>query len=116
MPIGHGADRSLITKDRRAEDIFMTAFEFKAHSRNTLVASLIGLVVLLMVRPALARPPAGSSAIKHVIILMKENHTYDNYFGKSGIGDGVTAGTTHDGQTVALVRPPDLITPDIALS
>lgn len=71
---------------------------------------------LSITTPALAQAPAGSSVIRHVGILMKENHTYDNYFGKSGIGDGVTEGLTHDGQTVPLTRPPDLIVPDIAHS
>jgi len=92
----------------------MTTFKSKAaRSRGALLASVIGLFVLLTIRPALAQAPAGARAIKHVIILMKENHTYDNYFGKSGIGDGVTEGKTHDGRTVPLARPPDLITPDI---
>jgi phospholipase C len=80
------------------------------------VFALISTCALAISAPALAQAPAGASAIKHVIILMKENHTYDNYFGKSGIGDGVTQGMTHDGRTVPLVRPPDLITPDIAHS
>jgi phospholipase C len=76
----------------------------------------IAACALAISAPAMAQAPAGASVIKHVIILMKENHTYDNYFGKSGIGDGVTAGLTHDGRTVPLTRPPDLIAPDIAHS
>src|SRR5215472_12997526 len=37
--------------------------------------------------------PAGTDclpAITHIVVLMKENHSYDNYFGMLGRGDGFT--------------------------
>jgi phospholipase C len=39
--------------------------------------------------------PAGSDClpgIDHIVVLMKENHSYDNYFGMLGRGDGFTLG------------------------
>ena len=39
--------------------------------------------------------PAGSDClpgIDNIVILMKENHSYDNYFGMLGRGDGFTLG------------------------
>ena len=39
--------------------------------------------------------PAGTDclpAITHIVVLMKENHSYDNYFGMLGRGDGFTLG------------------------
>jgi phospholipase C len=39
--------------------------------------------------------PAGTDSlpgIDHIVILMKENHSYDNYFGMLGRGDGFTLG------------------------
>jgi phospholipase C len=39
--------------------------------------------------------PAGTDclpAITHIVVLMKENHSYDNYFGLLGRGDGFTIG------------------------
>ncbi|HYK33586.1 MAG TPA: alkaline phosphatase family protein [Streptosporangiaceae bacterium] len=39
--------------------------------------------------------PAGTDclpAITHIVVLMKENHSYDNYFGMLGRGDGFTIG------------------------
>jgi phospholipase C len=39
--------------------------------------------------------PAGSDClpgIDHIVVLMKENHSYDNYFGMLGRGDGYTLG------------------------
>jgi phospholipase C len=39
--------------------------------------------------------PAGADSlpgIDHIVVLMKENHSYDNYFGMLGRGDGFTLG------------------------
>jgi len=39
--------------------------------------------------------PAGTDSlpgIDHIVVLMKENHSYDNYFGMLGRGDGFTLG------------------------
>src|SRR5215469_16376513 len=39
--------------------------------------------------------PAGNDGlpgIEHIVVLMKENHSYDNYFGMLGRGDGFTLG------------------------
>ncbi len=39
--------------------------------------------------------PAGTDSlpgIDHIVVLMKENHSYDNYFGMLGRGDGFTVG------------------------
>ena len=45
--------------------------------------------------PRLPSPtqPAGTDLlpqIEHIVVLMKENHTFDNYFGMLGRGDGFT--------------------------
>jgi phospholipase C len=47
------------------------------------------------------------SKIKHVIFVVKENRTFDNYFGLFPGADGATTGQTCDGQTVPLKRAPD---------
>lgn len=51
--------------------------------------------------------------IKHVIFLVKENRTFDNYFGKYPGGNGTTTGKLHDGTVVELGRLPDRVSPDI---
>ncbi|HMD44688.1 MAG TPA: alkaline phosphatase family protein [Acidimicrobiales bacterium] len=41
------------------------------------------------------RTPEGTDSVpelEHVVVLMKENHSYDNYFGMLGRGDGFTLG------------------------
>ena len=45
-------------------------------------------------RPHQARAPGEQAAddkIKHIVILMMENHSFDNYFGTLGHGDGLVA-------------------------
>lgn len=67
---------------------------------------------------------AGSSPVKHVIIILQENHSFDNLLGKfcaevksaaiqrGGADDpcdGVTTGKISTGQTVPLVSAPDFV-------
>jgi phospholipase C len=41
--------------------------------------------------------PAGSAGVSHVLVLMQENHSFDNYFGTFPGADGIPAGTSVDG-------------------
>jgi phospholipase C len=42
--------------------------------------------------PARSAGTDGLPGIDHIVVLMKENHSYDNYFGMLGRGDGLTLG------------------------
>ena len=53
---------------------------------------------------ALAR--AGTTPIQHVVVIVKENHTFDNYFGGFPGADGTTSCPTADG-TIACPHAPD---------
>ena len=60
-------------------------------------AALLG-VLLLSSRPTEAEDgepadPNPTTPIEHFIVLMQENHSYDNYFGTYPSGDGIPAGT-----------------------
>lgn len=46
--------------------------------------------------------------IKHVIYLIKENRSYDHYFGRYPRGDGVNTGKSSDGRKVRLSIAPDV--------
>jgi len=48
-----------------------------------------------------------TNAVEHVVIILKENHTFDNYFGTYPGADGVTTGLTSTGSTVPLMPMPD---------
>jgi len=45
--------------------------------------------------------------IRHVIFVVKENRTFDNYFGKLPGADGATSGRISDGTVIPLGRLPD---------
>jgi phospholipase C len=52
--------------------------------------------------------------IKHIIIIDKENHSFDNMFGRFPGADGATQATTSDGQVVPLGHTPDHTLLDLA--
>ena len=60
-----------------------------------------------------AAAPTARFPIKHVIFLVKENRTFDNYFGRFPGANGTTTGTLHDGSVVPLEPLPDRVSPDI---
>jgi phospholipase C len=58
-------------------------------------------------RPDPSQPPGTDRLpqIKHIVVLMMENHSFDNYLGTLGRGDGFSLGA--DGQ-------PDAANPDVS--
>ncbi len=73
--------------------------------------NIIALIVLLSVaispRADSQTQNAGASSpnpIEHIIILVKENRTYDNYFGKYPKGDGAISGMLSNGTTIPLIH------------
>jgi phospholipase C len=61
--------------------------------------------LLLLLVPAVARAQ-GIHKIQHVVFIVKENHTYDNYFGQFPGGNGTRTGSIH-GKPIALTHAPD---------
>jgi len=67
-------------------------------------------VLLLLAVSALLVPqafPQGLSQIQHVVFIIKENRTFDNYFGAYPGANGATTGTTSTGQVIPLARTAD---------
>jgi phospholipase C len=56
---------------------------------------------------------ADISSIQHIVFIIKENRTYDNYFGTFLGGDGATHGTISTGQVIPLGHLPDRTPRDI---
>ena len=67
-------------------------------ARRARPAALLGVALasLLFVRSVTAASPTAASTsttpIQHVVVLMQENHTFDNYFGTYPGADGIPAG------------------------
>ena len=53
-----------------------------------------------------APAPTASDKIKHIVVVVKENHTFDNYFGSFPGADGIAQITTNHG-VIAPPRAPD---------
>jgi phospholipase C len=58
----------------------------------------------------------GLGKINHIVFIIKENHSFDNYFGRFPGADGATTGRTASGQVVPLAEAPDQVYPDVAHS
>jgi len=81
------------------------------------LASVCLLVVALVVLStssnfAQVQPTGGGSypdlsKIQHIIFLIKENRTFDNYFGQFPGANGTTIGVTSSGQIITLRHAPD---------
>jgi phospholipase C len=55
----------------------------------------------------------GITSIKHIVFLVRENRSFDNYFGLYPGADGASTGTLSTGQVIALSHEPDAIPTDI---
>jgi phospholipase C len=57
--------------------------------------------------------PQGLQKIKHIVFIIKENRSFDEYFGTFPGADGATSGTISSGQTIPLGHTPDTMPYDI---
>jgi len=57
--------------------------------------------------------PPGMDVIQHVVFIIKENRSFDNYFGAFPGADGATSGVLSNGQIIPLGRTPDQTPNDI---
>ncbi len=58
-------------------------------------------------------PGQPGNPIKHVIFIVKENRSFDNYFGKYPGADGATTAKLSTGQTVTLAKAHDVVQHDL---
>jgi phospholipase C len=75
--------------------------EFKLKDANSLG---VLLATALSFGACSGRAP---TAIQHTVVIVQENHTFDNYFGTFPGADGVTNGLTSTGLVVPLTTMPD---------
>ncbi len=62
------------------------------------------------------REERGLRKIQHIVYIIKENRTFDNYFGKFPGAEGATSGTISTGKVIPLGQAPDRTPRDIAHS
>ena len=64
--------------------------------------------------PPDAAPPTKPIPIKHIVVVVKENHTFDNYFGSFPGAEGTTSCKKSDGTTFPCPRAPNITSHDIS--
>lgn len=73
------------------------------------VGCLGGMASAQAKTPAIAGKASDSSVIQHIIFIVKENRSFDNYFGLYPGADGATTGPTSTGQVLNLRHTPDQV-------
>jgi len=76
-----------------------------------LIASTLSALVWSQVpsqQNQVSAPPTGASVIQHFVFIIKENHSFDNYFGQFPGALGATKGKLADGRLVKLQPMPDV--------
>jgi phospholipase C len=56
---------------------------------------------------------AFQATIQHIVFILKENRSFDNYFGTFPGADGATSGTISTGQRISLAQAPNVMPHDI---
>lgn len=65
---------------------------------------LVGLALLISFSLDCGTGPKDSRLIRHTVFIMKENRTFDHYFGQFPGANGATTGATSSGQTIPLTH------------
>src|SRR5712691_1681512 len=92
---------------------FRTAEVARIGSALAILFVLVGLGPLAAPRSVGAIPNA-STPIKHIVIMVKENRSFDNLFGTFPGADGATTYTDPKGKVHQLNHQPDRLFSDIA--
>ena len=94
----------------------ITAQGQKFHLSHLINYGLIGLMVMLSacsyVGPSSSTLRVAAQRIKHIVFFIKENRTFDNYFGTYPGANGATTAVDSAGETLPLQHEKDSI-PDI---
>jgi phospholipase C len=79
--------------------------EWRLRVKKATLTLAVLLAVALSFWACSGRQPAG---IEHTVIILQENHTFDNYFGTFPGADGATSGLTSTGMRVSLTPLPEM--------
>ncbi len=88
----------------------------RSRSQSFVVVLVAMLAVAQTAMPALAQsktptPPGDITSIQHIVFIIKENRSFDNYFGQYPGANGATTGVTSYGAVVPLLETPDYAFP-----
>jgi phospholipase C len=96
-----------ITIERRVRIAGLAVF---CYLSSLAVVLCSGTGVAAQVQPPLkAKKARDITVIQHIIFIIKENRSFDNYFGQYPGANGATSGTTSTGQVIPLRHTPDQV-------
>ncbi len=70
---------------------------------------LISALLLFMVAASLAQAQTGINKINHIVFIVKENRSFDHFFGTFPGANGATQGTVSNGSVIQLKHATDMI-------
>jgi phospholipase C len=76
------------------------------------IYALMVIACVSAARAAAAQPP-GMNQIKHIVFIVKENRSFDQYFGTYPGVDGATTGLLSTGQVIPMFHTPDSMPWDV---
>jgi phospholipase C len=98
----------MVTFSRRQSS--RLSFDFLRIFSLLAIVGLVGSGLSAQVkRPPKAGKPGDISVIQHIIFIIKENRSFDNYFGQYPGANGATSGTTSTGQVLPLRNSGDQV-------
>src|SRR6202007_2192250 len=97
---------------RKAVLLFVVAVGFSA-GLGTLAADLIAAEASNRDEHPHHQRRKGLDKIDHVVFIVKENRTFDNYFGTFPGADGAPSGKISTGEVIPLRHAPDMTPRDI---
>lgn len=77
------------------------------------MAAFSALAIPVTSAQSAAKRPADLTTITHWVFLIKENRTFDHYFGTFPGANGATSGTISTGQVISLGHTPDVMPDDL---
>jgi hypothetical protein len=83
----------------------------KAARASCAILPVLGIVACGGGSPALA--PAGSAKIQHIVFIVKENRSFDEYFGQFPGANGTKPGKLSNVEIIPLGHTPDQVPHDI---
>jgi len=98
---------------RFAKELLLAAASWLLLSACLCAQTVPGNVVMIQPTAQDVRALLGSGKIQHVVYIMKENRSFDHYFGQFPGANGVTSGTISTGQSIPLWRAPDVLFHDV---
>lgn len=101
-----------VRRSQRGYSLKLTSFRRPKAARVS--GSWLALVALICLAslaacasPTTTMVPGNLTAIKHIVFIIDENHTFDNYFGTFPGADDTTSGLLSNGQWIPLSPMPD---------